>query len=447
MISKKNLSILGVLLAASLVLAACAAPAADDSADDSAGGDDGGDDAAAGEDLTVTVFGAFVDVDAERFEATVLPFEEETGIDIVYEGSGDFESLITVRVEGGDPPDLAAFPQPGLLADFVSQGEIVDVTSFLERSYLEEQYIESWLDLATMDGIMAGVWHRANVKSLVWYPVAEWNAAGYEFPETWEEMIALSDQMVADGRTPWCIGMESSGATGWVATDWMEDAMLRLHEPSVYDQWVTNELPFDSPEVVEAAELVGEIFFNEDYVLGGTDAILTVPFGDAPAPLFEEPPGCMMHRQASFIPGFFPEGSTIGEDGDVDFFYLPPLADRPELGSPVLGAGDIYGMFNDRPEVRQFVEYLTTGRSTRAWVEAGGFVSPHNDSSLDWYPTSADRGYAEILQNATTFRFDASDLMPGAVGTGTFWTAMVDWVSGEDIESVLSDVQANWPEE
>ncbi len=397
------------------------------------------------EQKVVTIFGAFVDTDAERFEASMAPFEERTGIDVQYEGSGDFESLITVRVEGGDPPDIAAFPQPGLMADFARNGDLVDLNTFMDRDYLEGQYIDAWLDLATVDDMMAGVWYRANVKSLVWYPVAEFENAGYEIPQTWDEMIALSDQMVADGYTPWCIGMESSGATGWVATDWIEDVMLRIHADTVYDQWVNHEIPFNSPEVQQAAEIVGDIWFKDGYVLGGTDSILTTPFGDSPTPLFEDPPGCMLHRQASFIAGFFPEGATVGPDGDVNFFYLPPI-DTSVAEMPVLGAGDIMSMFNDRPEVRQVMEYLSTGESLKAWIELGGVVSPHKDAQLDWYTNDADRGYQEILLNASTFRFDGSDLMPGAVGAGTFWEGMVDWVSGDDLTDVLTKIEESWPE-
>lgn len=425
------------MLIAALALVACGGGGAAE------GGDEGGGD---DEQPVVTVFGAFVDVDAERFQASMEAFEEESGIDIQYEGSGDFETLIVARVEAGDPPDIAAFPQPGLMARFVESGDVIDVTTFLDREYLEQQYIDAWLELATIDDTMAGVWYRANVKSLVWYPPDVFADEGYEIPETWDDMLALSDQMVADGYTPWCIGIESSGATGWVATDWIEDVMLRIHPVEVYDQWVTNELAFNSPEVQEAAEVVGEIWFNEDYVLGGRDAILTVPFGDAPGPLFEEPPGCLMHRQANFIPGFFPEDATVAADGDVTYFYLPPI-DTDVAPAPVLGAGDIYTMFNDRPEVREVMEFLTTGESTRVWVEAGGFVSPHTDADLEWFPTEAEAGYQEILLSASTFRFDASDLMPGAVGAGSFWTGMVDWVSGDDIQDVLTDIEDSWPEE
>jgi len=396
---------------------------------------------------TVNIFGAFVDVDAERFEESMIPFEEATGIDIVYEGSGDFETLIRVRSEGGDPPDIAAFPQPGLMADLANQGYIKDISEWFSMDFLKTQYNDAWIDLSKVGDIYAGVWYRANLKSLVWYAKPVFEAEGYEIPKTWDELLALSDQMVADGYTPWSISMESSGATGWVATDWVEDILLRTAPPETYDAWVAGEVKFDSPEIRRALDIMGNIFFNEDYVLGGTDAILTVPFGDGPTPLLQDPPYALMHRQANFITGFFPNGGAEVEQGLIDYFYLPPIDE--EYGKPVLGAGDIYSAFSDRPEVVAAMRFLATGLSTKAWVESGGFVSPHNDSDPDWYPSAIERGYAEIILAADTFRFDASDLMPGAVGAGTFWTGMVDFVNskGADVDEILKTIDESYPED
>src|SRR6056297_1673114 len=399
-----------------------------------------------GKDLSgtkVNIFGAFVEPGSKLFEKSMVKFEEATGIEVRYEGSSDFESLITVRVEGGDPPDIAAFPQPGLLQDFVSRGKVQDISTWFKDGYLKQYYDQSWIDIATMNDIMAGVWYRANVKSLVWYPKNEFEEEGYEVPESWDEMMALSRQMVKDGYTPRSIGIESSGATGWVATDWLEDIMLRTATPEKYDQWVAGELKFNSPEVKRACNIMADIWFNKDYVLGGRNSILTVPFGDAATPLVQDPPRALMHRQANFILGFLPDDTNVGED--VDYFYLPGIDE--EEGKPVLGAGDCLSAFTDKPETKAVMKYLTQGISTKAWLEAGGFISPHKDTPLDWYPTDIDRGYAEILMNADTFRFDASDLMPGQVGAGSFWKGMVDWVSGEDLDKVLTSIDESWPEE
>ena len=392
----------------------------------------------------VTVFGAWVDEDRDSFNAAMASFVEQTGIDVEYEGSADFETLIQVRVEGGNPPDVAVFPQPGLMANLSRDGYILDHAAFMDTAQLAEDYIPSWIDLATVDGKLSGVWYRASTKSLIWYPVAPFESAGYAIPETWSELQALQDQMVADGRTPWCIGIESSGATGWVATDWVEEIVLRTAGADVYDQWVSHEIPFTDPRIKQAVETMGEIWLNPDYVLGGAVGILTTPVGDSPLSMFDGPdPSCWMHRQAGWVTAFFPE--SVDAATDSAFFYFPEI--DPAQGKPVLGAGDVASAFNDRPEVKAVMQYLATAESARGWIERGGFISPHNGVPLDWYPNALDRQQAEIMQQATVFRFDASDQMPGAVGAGSFWTGMSDYVNGVDLDTVLADIDAAWPQQ
>jgi alpha-glucoside transport system substrate-binding protein len=381
----------------------------------------------------VTMFGPFGDEDEVKFNNSIKAFEDATGIDIQYEGSKEFETTINVRVEGGNPPDIADFPQPGLMASIAKSGKILDANEFINEEWLKEQYNQGYIDTATVAGssgdILGGVFHRVNTKSIVWYPKQAWDAAGYEVPETWDELKALMDTIVADGDTPWCIGIESGTATGWPATDWMEDIMLRTTSLENYDKWTTGELPFTSPEVKKAAETMAEIWFNDQYVYGGTKQIVSTSFGDSVQPMFQDPPKCYLHRQGNFITSFF-ETAKPGVKGgvDYDFFYLPPIDEQ--YGKPVLFAGDIMSAFNDRPEVRAVMQYFTTYEGVKGWVQAGGALSPHNNSSLDDYTTDTDRKVAEVLMNATSVRFDGSDLMPGAVGAGTFWKGMTDWVSG-----------------
>lgn len=396
----------------------------------------------------VTMTGPFTDADAVKFDESVKAFEEATGIDIQYSGSKEFEASIRVAVEGGTVTDIVDFPQPGLLASFAAQGKVIDANTVINPDWLAQNYLDSWLQMGTMQGpdgpIMAGIWARANGKSFVFYPKAAFDAAGYTVPETWDEMMALTEQIAADGDTPWCIGIESGAATGWTMTDWIEEAMLRTTSLENYDAWVAGDLKFDSPEVRNALKYVTDIWFNDSYVYGGRASIVTTFFGDAPKPMFDNPPKCWLHRQGNFITSFFPEGLEPGVD--YDFFYLPPI--DPAYGKPVLGAGDIYAMFNDRPEVRAVMQYFSTGESLKGWIEAGGAISPHNDSSLDWYGDPVTRKVAEVLRNASSFRFDGSDLMPGAVGAGSFWKSMTDYVSGSiDENTALQQIDASWPTE
>ncbi|MFN8459258.1 MAG: ABC transporter substrate-binding protein [Anaerolineae bacterium] len=395
---------------------------------------------------TVTAAGPFTDQDAVKFDETMADFEEKTGIDIQYEGSKEFEASISIRVDAGDPPDIVDFPQPGLLANFAKQGKVVDVSEFLDMEALKANYNQSWLDMAMMEGpdgpMMAGVWERVNGKSLVWYPKKAFDEAGYTIPQTWDEMMELTQLIADDGDTAWCIGIESGAATGWPATDWMEEIMLRTTSLENYDKWVTGALPFDSPEVKAAAEKMAELWFNDDYVYGGKASIVSTFFGDAPSPMFEDPPKCWLHKQGNFITSFFPADAKAGVD--YDFFYLPPIDEA--YGKPVLVAGDIWGMFNDRPEVRAVMEAFTRAEHLKSWIEAGGAISPHQDSDLSWYTNEVDRGVAEIILNADSVRFDGSDLMPSEVGAGSFWKGMTDYVSGSvELDTALKEIDAAWP--
>ena len=265
--------------------------------------------------------------------------------------------------------------------------------------------------------------------------------AGYEIPGSMEELKALSDQIVADGGTPWCIGLGSGGATGWPATDWVEDMMLRTQPASVYDQWVSNEIPFDDARVVAAIEEFGAFARNDAYVAGGAGAVASTDFRDSPKGMFSSPAQCYMHRQASFIPAFFPEGTVVGED--ADFFYFPSY-DSKELGNPVLGAGTVWGITNDSPGAHALIEYLQSPKAHEIWMARKGFLTPHLgvDTSLFSDPTL--RKMNDILLKATTFRFDGSDLMPGGVGAGSFWTGMVDYAGGKDAGEVAAEIQSSW---
>ena len=396
---------------------------------------------------TVVVDGPFTDADAVKWDQSVAAFEEATGIDVNYIGSKEFEGSISIRVDAGDAPDIADFPQPGLLASFVRQGKIIDPTTYIPEAWLKQQYNPSWLAMSIMAGPdgpqSAGIWHRFNGKSLVWYPKDDFEAAGYEIPTTWDELIALSDQIKSDGDAPWCVGIESGAATGWPATDWMEELMLRTTSLENYDAWVKGTLPFSSPEVKKAADTLGTLWFTDGYVYGGQASIVSTFFGDAPAPMFEQPPKCWMHKQGNFITGFFPPEAVAGED--YGFFYLPGIDEQ--YGKPFLVAGDIFAQFADRPEVNAFMEYLTLPMSASGWLETGGALAAHQTATPDMYGVELERNIAILVSEATSFRFDGSDLMPGEVGSGSFWKGMTDWVSGAaELDTVLTEIDESWPQ-
>ncbi len=396
---------------------------------------------------TLTIFGPWLGVDKDNFEMVVDGFRKATGATVDYAGSASFEQQIVIDTQAGSPPNIAVFPQPGLAADLAAKGLLTplgdDLADLVRNDYAAGQ---SWLDLSSYpdengDVKMFAFPYKADVKSLVWYSPDNFSDAGYEVPQTMEELIALSDQIVADGATPWCIGLGSGGATGWPATDWVEDIMLRTQPPEVYDQWVTNEIPFNDPRVVAAIETFGSFAKNDAYVAGGADAVATIDFGDSPKGLFTVPPKCYLHRQASFIPAFFPDGTVLGTD--ADFFYFPPYAGK-DLGRPVLGGGTLFTVTKDSEAAQAFLAYLGTAEANEIWMGQAGFLTANTKVDPAKYANDTLRSLGQILASATTFRFDGSDLMPGAVGAGSFWTGMVDFTSGADAQSVADAIQASW---
>ncbi|MAS12303.1 MAG: alpha-glucoside ABC transporter substrate-binding protein [Nitratireductor sp.] len=395
----------------------------------------------------LNIFGPWLSADKDLFESITAFFEEATGATVNYSGSDSFEQQIVIDTQAGSAPNIAIFPQPGLAADLASKGLLVplgnDTAEWMKDNYAAGQ---SWVDLGTYKGndgtdAFFAFPYKADVKSLVWYIPENFEDAGYEVPQTMEELKALSEQIVADGETPWCIGLGSGGATGWPATDWVEDMMLRTQPPEVYDQWVRNEIPFNDERVVAAIEEFGAFARNDDYVDGGAGAVASTDFRDSPKGLFAVPPKCYMHRQASFIPSFFPEGTELGRD--ADFFYLPAYAEK-DLGTPLLGAGTVFAITKDSEVARAFIEFLKTPIAHELWMAQSGFLTPHKGVNADAYSNDALRKQGEILTSATTFRFDGSDLMPGKIGAGAFWTGMIDYVGGKSAEDVASDIQKEW---
>jgi len=390
----------------------------------------------------VSVLGVWGGAEKDAFMKMVEPFEAATGIRVDFTGTRDLAAILTTRVAAGNPPDVSALPNPGQLEEFAKIGALVDLATFMDMSKVRSDYAKTWLDLASYKGKLYGFFISADLKSLVWYSPKAFASAGYKVPGTWDELLALSDRIVADGKAPWAIGLESGAASGWPGTDWIEDIMLRSTSPEVYDEWVGHQIPWTDPKVKRAFQLFGRIARNEKYLYGGTTGALTANFGDAPNALFTTPPNAYMHRQATFIKSFILKANPDLVAGvDFNFFPFPPI--DAEYGTPALGAADLFSMFNDTPEARALMKYLITPGAQEIWVAALGKLSANGRVNPNAYPDELTRKAAEILVGAKTFRFDGSDLMPAAVGAGTFWSGILDYVGGENLDTVLEAIETS----
>ncbi|BAS26048.1 ABC transporter substrate-binding protein [Limnochorda pilosa] len=390
---------------------------------------------------TVTILGTWGGQELAAFEKVLEPFEAATGINVEFTGTRDLPAVLTTRVQAGDPPDMAALPNPGQMQELAAGGHLVDLGKVLDMKQLRNDYAPVWVEMGSYGGKLQAIFISADLKSLVWYDPKAFAAAGYSVPTTWDEMMALTDRIASQGETAWSIGLESGAASGWPGTDWIEDIMLRTAGPALYDQWVAHDIPWTHPAVKRAFEIFGQIARNPRYVYGGPTAVLSTNFGDAANPLFTKPPGAYLHRQASFITSFIREknpGLVAGED--FTFFPLPAI--DPKYGVPALGAADMIGVFKDTPQTRALVRYLATPGAQEIWVAQLGKLSAHKRVNPNAYPDELTRKMAEVLVNAQVFRFDGSDLMPPAVGSGAFWEGVLNYVGGEDLDTVLETIEA-----
>lgn len=450
---RRGSAIAASLAAASLVLSACGG--GDDDEGGTAGGTSPGEGKAECEHLTefgdltgrsVHVYTTIVAPEDQPHKDSYKLFTECTGAEVEYEGSKEMEAQILVRAQSGNLPDIAYIPQPGLLNTLVTQTDtVVEVPDSVEEN-VDEFFGEDWKGYGSVDGKLYAAPLGANVKSFVWYSPKMFTDNGWTIPETWDDLMALSDQIAGTGIKPWCAGIESGEATGWPATDWLEDVMLRTAGAEAYDDWITHDLPFNDPQVEEALDTVGAILKDPKYVNGGigdVKSIATKAFQEAGLPILEGQ--CAMHRQASFYSANWPEGTTIAEDGDVFAFYLPGNGEE----KPVLGGGEFVAAFNDKPETQAFQTYLSTDTWANEKVKLhpqGGWVSANKGLDIANIASPIDQLSAQILQDPeAVFRFDASDLMPAEVGSNSFWKQMVAWITGQDTKTTLDNIEESWP--
>lgn len=392
----------------------------------------------------VSIYTGIVTPEDTPQKESYKPFEQCTGITIKYEGDKSFETQVLIRAEAGNPPDLAYVPQPGLVQRLVATGKAVEAPAEVAAN-VDKDFGPDWKAYGTVDGKFYAAPLGANVKSLVWYSPKEFKDNGYTIPTTLAELKALSDKIAATGKKPWCAGIASGEATGWPLTDWMEDFFLRLNGPEAYDKWIKHEIPFNGPEATKALDGVGEYLKNDKYVNGGLGDVKSIAGTeqkDGGLPILDG--DCSLHRQASFYAANFDKSTKVAEDGDVYAFYLPgETADK----KPVLGGGEFVLAFADRPEVKAFQTYLSssTWANNKAKVSSG-WVSANKQLDIANLVNPIDQLSAKILQDPNaTFRFDASDLMPAAVGSNAFWKQGTSWITGQDTKTTLDNIENAWP--
>jgi alpha-glucoside transport system substrate-binding protein len=408
------------------------------------GGGGGGNDNTSN---TIEIMYAFTTDQESGFKDEVNAWAEENDVTVKFTQSSDFNSLINTRVQGNDAPDVALFPQPGIMLDMADQGLLADLSDVVDQSDLDA-LIPGALETGQVDGTQYAIPMSINVKSIVFYPKQAAEAAGFTAaPETYDDLVTLSQTIAATGTTPWCFGIESGPATGWPATDWVENLMLINYGSDVYNQWVNHEIPFNDQRVVDVLDQIDALLLADGQTNGGRQSIASNNFNTAANPMFDEPPGCYMYRQGNFVAkeGGFPDAVLADLDNTVGVFPMPGLTAEDK---PVLGGGDLAGIFSqDNESAKKLVEFLASSEyGTNGYADTGAWISPRTDFDTSLYPTETLGSIADIAYQSTEFVFDGSDQMPGEVGSGSFWREMTAWISGqESAQEAADNIENSWP--
>jgi alpha-glucoside transport system substrate-binding protein len=434
----------GVVVSSALLLTGCLQNPREGSST-GGGGDTVVDNNQADGDHVVTILGAYGGDEQENFEASLKPFEDESGIDIQYTADTDFTTTIKSRVRSGDTPDIGFFPQPGGLLELAGQGYVQPIDTYLDYDAIDKTLVPGLLESARLNGRVYGAPVRLANKSIVWYPRKAFEAAGYEVPKTLDELFALQEKIKADGIAPWCMAWNADQATGWVGTDWIEQFVLTLDGPDVYNQWTSHEIPFDDPQVVKAFDEFGKIAKTQGEVYGGVQTVVNTQVAESMVPAFKNPPQCMLERQGSFEVSFLSPEIQADLDNQVGVFPFPSAIEGS--APPILGGADLAALFNGNDEdAIEVAKFLTSDQFGKEWAQAGGWLSPHKTFDPANYPNQTTKDIAAAANDAPAVVFDGSDVMPKEVGSGSFWTGMVEWIQGASSQATAAKIEASWPQ-
>ena len=401
--------------------------------------DDDDDDAAGlGSVDVMGVWGGGGELDG--FEAMVAPWEDQTGGKMLFTSTRDLVAVLTTRVEGGNPPDIALPPELGTLRDFAEAGELVPLADLDLEEEVRANYPAAFVELGTVDGTLYAFAMKADTKGTIFYNPKLFAENGWQpltAASSFDDLVALSEQIKATGLTPWSVGVESGGASGWPGTDWVQE--LILGEPDgaeVNDGVIDGSIPFTDPRVKKAWERFGQLTLTDGYVTqGGADGINATGFVEASFPPFEDPPEAAMFYLGGFAAGFiidqFPE-AVAGED--FDFFPFP--------GGGVAGGANLVYAFNDSETTQSLMQHLATAEAQQVWVDLGGFNSVHKDIDFSGYPDPVSRSLAESLLNASAFRFDLDDTVSGGFQQA-FWVGVTSYLANPgNLDDILASIEA-----
>jgi alpha-glucoside transport system substrate-binding protein len=390
---------------------------------------------------SVDVLNVWSGEEQASFQAVVAPFTSQTGIKVNVESTRDLNATLTTRIQGKNPPDIAVLPNPGKMQQLASQNHLISLDNFLDISQIQQNYSKGWIDLGSYNGKLYALFYKAANKGTIWYSPKQFQANGYQIPQTFDDLLALSDTIAASGKYPWSMGVSSGSASGWPGADWIDQIFLELNGPDDYDAWVNHKLVWTDAKVKAAFQLFGKIVGGNHYINGAPQSILATGFQEASYKPFNNPPDAYMYYLGDFTESFITtqfKGAVAGTD--FDFFPFPTI--NSQYAGALTGGADVVVALTNNSAVKQLVQYLATADAQAIWVKRGGFTATNKQVPASDYPDKVSGASAAALTAAPIFRFGADDLMPSQV-EDAFWKGVLAYITDQtQIDSILSQIES-----
>ncbi len=382
-------------------------------------------DAKAGD--TLNVMYQWTGAEEEKINAIFKPFVDQCGVKIVAESTRD-AGVLDTRVKS-TPPDVLFWPTTAPLTLYADK--LVDLSTVGATS---ANYASYWTDLGTANGKLFALPVKVDIKSIIWYSPARFEALGYTVPTTFDELNTLVEKMVADKNVPWSMGFASDAATGWTGSDFIQDLLLTQQGPQYVLDIISGKVAYNDAGVKTAYETYKKWAADPKYTVGGSDGTLNTPFLDAIYKVFQPSPEAMMVKQSGFAGGeIVKQFPTLKYGTDYDFFAFPGA-------KGMQGGADYMMAFSQSAAAKALVAYLTGADGAKAWAQTGFDLSP-NKLALGQYTDPQLVKKSEALDKATGFTPDLGDTIPAPFGD-TEWKAIIQTVQGGDIQAALDSVAA-----
>jgi alpha-glucoside transport system substrate-binding protein len=390
---------------------------------------------------TVDVLNVWSGEEQASFNAVVTPFEIQNDIVVNIETTRDVDAVLTTRIQGGNPPDIAILPNPAKMQQLASQNHLVPLDSFLDMTSIRSNYAGAWIDLGSSNGKFYALFYKAGNKGTIWYSPKQFQAIGAQTPATWQDLITLSNTIATSGKYPWSMGVSSGSASGWPAADWLAQIYLNQSGPAMYDQWYQHKIPWTDPSIKSAFQMFGQIVAGKHYINGAPNSILATGFQPASFLPFDTPPQAYMYYLGDFTEGFITTQFPNAVAGtDFNFFPFPSI--NSTYQGAVTGGADVVVALRNTTAVQKLIKYLATPDAQTIWVKRGGFTATNKGVPTSAYPNAVAAASATQLGQASSFRFGADDLMPPAMETA-FWGGMLTYIGDTSkLDSVLSSLES-----